>query len=77
MSLDQDYLEYMRDSGPYRLWLAVIFSAMEALRKGSGKDERAREFLFDKNNPFVEVVFHQLDIDPDVMRKKVRDKITP
>jgi len=49
--------------------------AVEALRKSSGKDERARLFLFDENNQFVDAVFDQLDIDPDVMRKRVAEKV--
>lgn len=72
---DEEYRENGRDSGAYRLWLAVTFSALKALRKSNGKDERARSFLFDENNPFVEAVFDKLGIDPDVMRKWVREKV--
>jgi len=72
---NQEYFECWRDSGSYRLWLAVIYSAIEALKKSSGKDERARSFLFDENNQFVEAVFDQLNIDPCVMRKLVREEV--
>jgi len=73
---DKENLELGSYSGAYRLWLAVTYSAVETLRKSSGKDERARSFLFDENNQFVEAVFDQLNIDPSVMRKRVREKVT-
>lgn len=72
---DREYLEF-RNSGTYRLWLAVVFSAVVALRKSRGRDKWARSFLFDENNPFVEAVFDQLNIDPDAMRKRVREEVT-
>jgi len=76
INYQDEYLDCGRDSGPYRLWLAVTFAAVEALKKSGGKDERARSFLFDKNNPFVEAVFGQLEIDPNVMRKRIGEKVT-
>jgi len=58
-------------SGPVRLWLRVIYDAVDTIKNG-GSYERAAEFLFDRENPFINMISDALDIAPDDFRKRMR-----
>jgi len=59
-------------SGPVRLWLMVIWDAVDTIKNGGGGDERAIDFLFDLENPFLNMTADALDIAPDDFRKRMR-----
>jgi len=71
----EEYFDSRHDSGAYRLWLAVTFQAADRYKRSRGKDEQARSFLFDEN-PFLEGVCDQLEIEPDAIREKLKKRIT-
>ncbi len=71
----EEYFKSGQDSGAYRLWLAVTYQAADMYKRSRGKDERARSFLFDEN-PFLEGVCHQLEIELDAMREQIKKRIT-
>ncbi len=74
MDLDiqmEGYFNPERDYGTYRLWLTVTLQAATQYRRSRGRDEQARSFLFDEN-PFLEDVCDQLEIDPDAMRERLK-----
>jgi len=73
---NEEYLDHACDDGVYQLWLAVTFDAVKTFKVSRGKNESAKSFLFEENNPFVEAVCDQLYISPEVMRERIREKVT-
>jgi len=71
----EEYFNPRIDSGAYRLWLAVTFQAADRYKRSRGRDEQARSFLFDEN-PFLEGVCDQLEIEPDAIRGQLKKRIT-
>lgn len=65
-----------RDHGTYRLWLTVTLQAATQYKRSRGRDEQARSFLFDEN-PFLEEVCEQLEIDPDAVRERIKKDYFP
>jgi len=71
----EEYFNREHDSGAYRLWLTVTLQAADMYKRSRGKDEQARSFLFDEN-PFLEEVCDQLEIEPDAIREQIKKRIT-
>ena len=71
----EEYFTQRVDSGAYRLWLAVTLQAAELYKRSRGKDVQAKSFLFDEN-PLLEHVCDQLEINPAAIREQLMKRIT-
>jgi len=58
-------------AGEYQLWIAVLQDAIETLQSGNDGAGAARGFIMEENI-FFESVCMGLDINPDVVRKRIK-----
>jgi len=72
----EEHVDHGCDTGVYKLWLAVTFDAVREYTGSRGKNQLAKSYLFEKDNPFVEAVCDYLYISPEAMRERVNEKIT-
>lgn len=56
--------------GEYGLWLRVVTDAVVHLLKY--RSNTAREFLFDRDNPFFDFVCERMGYDADAVRERIR-----
>lgn len=68
---DLDDLQPSDKSGEYALWLRVLTLSFFELKKHH-YHQAARDFLFDEENYFFEVVAAELGYEPDTLRKRIR-----
>jgi len=60
-------------SGEYGLWLAVVTNAVLHLLQY--RSELARQFIFDPENPFFQMVCERLGYDAAAVREQIRARL--
>ncbi len=64
-------MEHPEIEGIYKLWLNVVLLAIKEVRKNGKRKKVAIQFLFDRDNGFVDWVAERNGYTPEAMREKI------